>query len=253
MVKNNLVIADKNMEQAIRDGLEDAGYLEIENAIIIQSPLFIQSQKENRWHDTLVEVFPLWLEYYMHFGKLSNPWKIIVAGIETQYQDLPYYVTPFQEEMILGGIGKLLKTETIDYSQIPGTCSGKDYISAFFHGHGEENIKGLLGKITDYIRNGILMIREGAAIEEVKEIFFTHAAAHLEQLQSRLGKYRPLLEYLPWEQEIEQLDKMIITVESWLKQPNESVISHDEILNHVKMAFESISQLMKIHKIVEKK
>jgi hypothetical protein len=249
MLKNNLVVAGKDMEQAIRDGLEDAGILEIKNTIIIQSPLFIQDQKENRWHDTLVEVFPLWLEYYDYHGKLNNPWKVIVFGIESQYRDLPYYVTPFHEEMILGGIEKLLKTQAIDYSQIPGACSGKDYISVFFHGHGEENIKGLLGKITDYIRNGILMIQEGEEIEEVKEIFFNHAAAHLEQLQSRLKKYRPLLEYLPWEQEIEQLDKMIAALETWLKQPNESVMTYDEILNQVKMAFESISQLMKIHKI----
>jgi hypothetical protein len=249
MLKNSRIVADKSMEQAIREVLEDAGILEIKNTIIIQSPILIQQQKKKRWDETLVEVFPLWLEYYNHHRKFNNPWKIIVVGIESQYQDLPYYVTPVQNEQILGGIEKLLKTDTIDYSQIPGTCSGKDYISVFFHGHGEENIKGLLGKITDYLRNGILMIREGAALEEVKEIFFTPAAEHLEQLLTRLKKYQPLLEYLPWEEEIRQLKQMITLLEDFLIQPGEQKASYDEIVEQVNLAYESISLLMKIHKI----
>lgn len=248
MFKNNRIVADKNMMQALKYGLEDIVNYAIENTIIIQSPILILDDTQNSWNETLVEVFPLWIEYYDCIKQLNNPWKIIVFGIESKFQDFPYYTTPFQENM-LGGIEQLIRTESVDYSRVSGTCSGKDYISIFFHGHGEENIKGLLGKITDYIRNGILMLQEGAPLDEVKEIFFSHAGTHLQQMKSRLAKYQPLLEYLPWEKEIEQIDKMIAVLEPWLKQPNAATISHDEVLNQVNLAFESISQLMKIHKI----
>jgi hypothetical protein len=248
MSKNSRIVADKNMMQALKYGLEDTVNQTIENTIIIQSPILILDDSENRWNEKLVEVFPLWLEYYGHYEKLNRPWKIIVFGIESKYQDLPYYATPFQENM-LGGIELLLRTETIDYSRVPETCSGKDYISIFFHGHGEENIKGLLGKVTDYVRNGIQMLQEGDAIEEVKEIFFKPTAEHLEQLQIRLKKYQPLLEYLPWEQEIGRLKQMITALEDFLKQPEEQKVPYDEIVKQVNLAYESLSLLMKIHKI----
>jgi hypothetical protein len=215
------------------------------NVIFIQSP--IRTKKANS--DLLIEIFPLWVEYYKYCEWLNHPWKIVVIGGGFEFKSLPYYVTLCQEENLWVRAEKLLKKEIIDYSNIPEICSGKSQISIFFHGHGEENIKGLLGKVTDYIRNGIQMLREGDSIEEVKEIFFKPTAVHLEQLQTRLKKYRPLLEYLPWEQEIGRLKQMITALEDFLKQPEEQKVPYDEIVKQVNLAYESISLLMKIHKI----
>jgi hypothetical protein len=198
-----------------------------------------------------VELFPLWLEYYGARRWLNRPWKIIAIGAHWEYRELPYYVTPCLERNIWDRVEQLLRFDTINYSSIPEFCSGKEHISVFFHGHGERNIKGILGKIIDYVRNGIQMIRDGETIEELEKIFFAPASLHVMQLKNRLGRHQLLLNHLPWKQEITQLEQAVEVIGDFLKEPLKQGKPYDELLGQMDRCFDGISQLMKIHNICE--
>jgi len=227
---------------AIETILKELIDFDTKNTIFIQSPLIAEN---------LCDIFPLWLEYYRYHGWLNKPWKIIVIGVESQYESLPYYVQPCQKQNLWDRVEQLLQSEAIDYSHIPDTCSGKAQVSVFFHGHGEMNIKGILSRIFDFIRTGIYMIQEGEDFQQLEEIYFKPAVEYLGQLKERLKKYKPLLDYLPWDQEMVQTDQMISLVDRFLKDPLGKDMTHSEILSEMGKTLDSFSQLMEIHGIEE--
>lgn len=243
-----MVVADPAMRETIGDGLEAAGISGLKNVVFIRSPVVVEKDGGR----TFVEVFPLWLEYYKYKGWLNRPWKIVVIGVESEYEDLPYYVTACLKRNTWEQVERIIKEGEIDYSQVPPECSGKDSLKAFFHGHGEGNIKGLLGKVTDYMRNGILMMKEGESAVDISNYYLKPAALHLERLKHRWRKYNTFFEYLPWEKEVESVGRMITGVENFFNEPLLTGGRLDKVLNQVNQAFDSISRLMKIHHIVEK-
>ena len=251
---NIKIVGDESVQKSIETAVEEFKKPSlVDHTIFIQSPLCVkQEARGDECDETVIEVFPPWIEYYKFRGWLNQPWKIIVIGMESKYWDLPYYASLSRENNLWDQVEKLLEAQAIDYSLVPGDYIGKDQIAVFFHGHGKENIKGILGKILDYVRNSIRMFREGeAAKDEIKEKMLEPAAQHLAQLQSRLRKYRPLLECLPWEEEVIHLNEAIKGIEIFLRDPFGGKISPDEVETRISPVFDSLSRLENIHKISE--
>jgi hypothetical protein len=248
------IAADQSFQESIKAAVGEfkKPWL-VDHTIFIQSPLWVKQEvRGDECDETVLEVFPPWIEYYKERKWLNQPWKIIVIGMESKYRDLPYYASLYRENNLWDQVEKLLEAQVIDYSRVPGDYIGKDQISVFFHGHGKENIRGILGKIIDYVRNSVRMFREGeAAKDEIKEKMLGPAGQHLAQLQSRLRKYRSLLEYLPWEEEVIHLNQAIKGIEIFLKDPFGARISPDEIETRISPVFDSLSRLENIHKISE--
>lgn len=248
------IVGDENVRESIEAAVKEFKRPALlDHTIFIQSPLCVKQEvMAGQFDETVLEVFPPWIEYYKFRGWLNQPWKIIVIGMESEYLDLPYYASLYRENNLWDQVEKLLESKTIDYSMVPGDYIGKDQISVFFHGHGKENIRGILGKIIDYVRNSIRMFRAGeVAKDEIKEKMLEPAGQHLAQLQSRLRKYRLLLEYLPWEEEVIHLNQVIKAIEIFLKDPFGGKISLDEVETRISPAFDIFSRLENIHKISE--
>ena len=113
-------------------------------------------------------------------------------------------------------------------------------------------MKGVLGKTADFVRNGIQMLKEGENINEIRQIFFEPARKHLEKFKERIQRYRPLLQYLPWEKEIRTLDQMTKSVDTFIGNPVTFKGKFDEIIMEINIAVNTITGLMRIHKIKEK-
>jgi hypothetical protein len=242
-----MIVANRKAKKIVQEALGDIGNIDIKKITIILSPII--AIKGNA--EIFLNVFPLWLEYYQYSDLLNNPWKIIVIGAEWEYKNLPYYLVPCQKENIWNRLKQLIESEKIDYSEIPGESSGKNAVSVFFHGHGEENIRGVMSRITHYVNNGILHWQEGNGLTETEESFFKHARTELEKLKKRLQKYEQMFQYLPWEKEITELNHMIKSVELFLKAPTEFTGSFEELKKLIISSFKNISTLMRIHKISE--
>lgn len=240
-----MVIANRGIKNVIEDSLNEFAILDTRNLVVVQSPLLLVRNGE----DILIDVFPLWIEYY---NSLSNPFKIIVIGINWTYRHLPYFLCISDRENTWDAVERLIKTNNIDYANVPEKYFGKGILDVFFHGHGEENVKGVLGKIADFVRNGIQMLKEGENLNEIREIFFEPARKHLEKFKERIQKYRPLLQYLPWEKEIIELEQMTKTVETFIGNPVAFNLKFDETVMQINIAVSTITELMRIHKIKEK-
>lgn len=244
-----MIIANRKVKKIVLEALDDLENINLENITVILSPIAaIKSYTE-----ILLDVFPLWLEYYQYNDLLNNPWKIIVIGAEWEYKDLPYYLVPCQKENIWNRLKQLIESKKIDYTEIPGESSGKNAVSVFFHGHGEKNIRGVMSRITHYVNNGILHWQEGNGLTETEQSFFKHARTELDKLKKRLQKYEPMFQYLPWEKEITELNHMIKIAELFLKAPLEFTGSFEELKKMILSSFKNISTLMRIHKISETK
>lgn len=244
-----MIIANGRIKKIVEIVLEGINNLCLQNVIIILSPLTVEKGSE----DFLLDVFPLWLEYYQYKKLLNNPIKIVVIGAESEYENFPYYLTAWEDENIWFRVEKMLNLETIDYSIIPGNCSGKQAISVFFQGHGEGNIRGVMSNLTHYINNGILYLQESNDLKETEENFFEPARLELEKFKKRLQKYDPIFHYLPWKQEISSINQMIKEVDQFLKDPANFPGRLEALQERVISSFKGISHLMKIHKISESK
>ena len=240
-----MVIANRDIKNIIEDSLNEFAILDTKNLVVVQSPLLLVRNGE----DILIDVFPLWIDYY---NSLNTPFKIIVIGINWTYLRLPYFLCISDKENTWDGVERLLKTDNIDYTNVPDKYFGKEVLDVFFHGHGEENVKGVLGKTADFVRNGIQMLKEGENINEIRQIFFEPARKHLEKFKERIQRYRPLLQYLPWEKEIRTLDQMTKSVDTFIGNPVTFKGKFDEIIMEINIAVNTITGLMRIHKIKEK-
>jgi hypothetical protein len=242
-----MIVADDRTKKNIEIVLPHLDNLSLENVIIILSPIAVKKDGT----ELLLDVFPLWLEYYRHKNLLNHPIKIVVIGAESEYENLPYYIIAWEEENIWHRFEKIVKLDTIDYTDIPGDCSGKQAVSIFFQGHGEGNIRGVMSNITHYVNNGILHLQESNDPEETKENFFDPARLEMEKFKKRLRKYEPMFHYLPWQKEISIINQMVKDVEQFLENPLQFPGSREELQRLVISSFKGISNLMKIHGISE--
>ncbi len=244
-----MIVSDERKKFFFEYALKSLSIPSLQHVIVIFSPI----EAEKAGDEILLDVFPLWLEYYNHQNLLNNPIKIVIIGADSEYENLPYYLTPWEGENIWFRVEKMLNLETIDYSIIPGNCSGKQAISVFFQGHGEGNIRGVMSNLTHYINNGILYLQESNDLKETEENFFEPARLELEKFKKRLRKYEPIFHYLPWKQEISSINQMIKEVDQFLKDPANFPGRLEDLQELVISSFKGISNLMKIHKISESK
>ncbi len=236
------------MDDVIKAAFDDSGAILPEDVILVQSPLLVMKNGV----ESMLDVFPLWIQYLNNNNSLNNPFKIIVIGANWYNRQLPYFSSIFDKQNTWDDVIRLIKTTNINYADVPAGYIGKGLIDVFFHGHGEENIKGVLGKIADFVRNGIQILKEGENLNEIREIFFEPARKHLEKFKERIQRYRPILQYLPWEKEIRTLDQMTKTVETFIGNPAAFKGEFDEAVLQINFAVNTITGLMKIHKIKEK-
>jgi hypothetical protein len=242
-----MIVADIETVEIINDALEALQIPTDREIITILSPVNIEKDSG----EVFLDVFALWLEYYRHKNMLNNPIKIIVIGARGEYEDLSYYLGAFEKENIWIRFERLLKQGFIDYSTIPVDSSGKRAISVFFHGHGDKNIRGVMSSLTHFVNNGIVHFKQSGDQEETQESFFEPAKTVLENFKNRLRKYEPIFSYLPWEQEISTVNRMVKAVEQFLKDPFDFSGDYHELQQLVLSAFKGISNLMKIHGISE--
>jgi hypothetical protein len=243
-----MVIANPSMDDLIKATLDDSGAILSEDVILVQSPLLVMKNEV----ESMLDVFPLWIQYLNHNNSLNNPFKIIVIGANWYNRQFPYFSSIFDKQNTWDGVMRLIKKTNINYTDVPAGYIGKGLIDVFFHGHGEENIRGILGKISDFVRNGIQMLKEGDRLDEVKEIFFLPAKSYLEKLGQRIRRFRLISQYLPWKKEMENLDQMMSTIGQFIADPAALKDSYHTVIIPIDTAVNDISRLMTIHKITGK-